>query len=260
MQVLLLILISILPVFLIGLFIYKKDKQKEPKKILIKLFLAGIGSCFLTLAVTLGLGSFIPIFSASTKDLNLAELLIHVFICVALVEEGSKWLMTYLVSYKDSNFDEFYDAILYCAFVALGFACFENIFYVLDGGIGTGILRALFAVPGHVCDAVIMGYFLGLAKISDVNNRKDLKRKNLILSILFPTITHGIYDYCLFAANIVFLIIFFIFIICIYIYVIKKIKKVSSIDKKFKYKDRFCPNCGRVVDANFCPTCGRKND
>ena len=260
MQVLLLIIISILPVFLIGLFIYKKDKQKEPKKILIKLFLAGIGSCFLTLAMTFGLEALFPIFAADPKELNFGELIINVFIGVALVEETSKWLMTYFVSYKDSNFDEFYDAILYCAFVALGFACFENIFYVLEGGISIGILRALFSVPGHVCDAVIMGYFLGLAKISDVNNRKNLKRKNIALSILFPTITHGIYDYCLYASNVVFLMVFFIFVICVYVYVIKKIKKVSSIDKKFKYKDNFCPNCGRVVDANFCPVCGRKND
>ncbi len=45
-----------------------------------------------------------------------------------------------------------------------------------------------------------------------------------------------------------------------YVYVIKKVKKVSSIEGKIKYKDNYCPNCGHKVESNFCPVCGRKND
>lgn len=147
--------ISLLPVFLIGLFIYKKDKDKEPTKLLIKLFLCGIGSCILTLIVSMIMNVF-PIFSAGPSELNSIELFINVFIGVALVEEMSKWVMAYFVSYKDKDFDEFYDMIIYCVFVALGFAFFENLFYVYSGGIFTGITRALLAVPGHACDGVLM--------------------------------------------------------------------------------------------------------
>ena len=39
------ILISILPVYLVGLYIYKKDKNKEPKKLLRRLFIYGMLSC-----------------------------------------------------------------------------------------------------------------------------------------------------------------------------------------------------------------------
>jgi len=256
---LILFFISVLPVVLIGLYIYKKDKQKEPKRLLVKLFLGGLTSCFLVLIISSLLNIF-PIFSAEPEDLNLIELIINVFIGVALVEEFCKWIMAYKISYNDKNFDEFYDAILYCVFVALGFACFENLLYVYERGITTGIARALLAVPGHACDGILMGYYLGLSKISALNNRNDLKTKNLILSILVPTITHGIYDYCLFAQNIIFIIIFFIFVIGMYIYVLKKVKKVSSIEGKMKYKDNYCPNCGHKVESNFCPICGRKND
>mgnify|MGYP003305751795 CR=1 FL=1 len=70
---------------------------------------------------------------------------------------------------------------------------------------------------------------------------------------------HGFYDYCLFAQLDLLLILFFIFVIVTYIYVSKKIKKISEINKKMKYKNNFCPNCGAKVESDFCPKCGNKN-
>lgn len=259
-QELILFTISVLPVILIGQFVYKKDKNKEPIKLLIKLFLGGIASCFLVLFISYILGLIFPIFNKNAENLNSIELIIYIFIDVALVEEFSKWIFAYKISYNDKEFDQFYDAIIYCIFVALGFACLENLLYVYQFGIATGITRALLAVPGHACDGMFMGYYLGLAKIGDLNNRKDIKIKNIILSILIPTITHGIYDYCLYNGKKIFIIFFYIFVIFIYIYVIKKIKKISSINKKIKYKDNYCPNCGHIIDSDYCPICGRKNE
>ena len=101
-----LLIISILPVILIGMFIYYKDKQKEPLKLLTKLFLAGIGSCFLVLIISYILELIFPFFNSDTSNLNLIELIFYVFIKVALVEEFCKWIMAYKISYKDKNFDE----------------------------------------------------------------------------------------------------------------------------------------------------------
>lgn len=252
--------VSVFPVILLGKYIYEKDKNKEPAKLLIKLFLGGIISCFLVLIVSSILGIIFPILSAEFDTLNLFELIIYSFIGVALVEELCKWIMTYFISFNNNAFDEIYDMIVYSVLVALGFAFFENLIYVYSNGVGTGIVRALLAVPGHACDGVFMGYYLGLAKLSLLNNRKDLKNKNLILSILVPVILHGFYDYCLFTGNILFIILFFIFIIILYKKTIKKIDNISSINRKMKYKDNYCPNCGHVVDSNYCPICGRKND
>ena len=252
--------VSALPIVLIGMFVYKKDRQKEPIKLLTKLFLSGIGSCFLVFIISYILGLIFPILSADASKLNLIQLFIHVFIGVALVEEFCKWIMAYKISYNDKDFDEFYDIVLYCIFVALGFAFFENLLYVYEGGVGTGVIRALLAVPGHACDGVLMGYYLGLSKINALNNRTLFQKKYLILSILIPTLAHGIYDYCLFTGRLIFIIIFLIFIVCMYIYVLRKVKKISSINRKMKYQDNFCPNCGHVVDGNFCPICGRKNE
>ena len=240
MNEILLFIISVLPVFLIGMFIYKKDKEKEPTRLLVKLFLGGFLSCVLVLIIGGLLGILFPIFSEDTSKLNLLELFIHVFIGVALVEEFCKWIVAYKIAYNDSNFDEIYDGILYSVFVALGFACIENLLYVYEGGISTGISRALLAVPGHACDGLFMGYYLSLSKIA--------------------TITHGIYDYCLFSKSGLLIILFFIFVVVMYIVALKRVKKVSSINKKFKYKDNYCPNCGHIVDSNYCPNCGRKNE
>lgn len=79
---------------------------------------------------------------------------------------------------------------------------------------------------------MIMGYCLGLAKLNTVNGRSYCAKKNMIFSVLVPTITHGIYDYCIFKGETIYLIIFVLFVIWIYIYSVKKIKIVSSIDRK----------------------------
>ena len=104
-----------------------------------------------------------------------------------------------------------------------------------------------------------MGYYLGLAKTSALNNRDDLKKKNLLLSVLVPTIMHGIYDFCLFTGNLLLIIFFFVFVIYVYVHSIKKVKKVSSIDGKLVYSDNLCLNCGCVVDGNYCSNCGKRH-
>lgn len=259
MNILILFFISALPVVLLGLFVYKKDKNKEPISLLIKLFVGGILSCFLVLIVTLIATMIFPILGADHEELNLFQLLINVFIGIALIEELCKWIISYSISFNNKHCDEVYDMIIHCVFVSLGFAFFENLLYVIDGGIQVGIMRALLAVPGHVCDAIFMGYFLGLAKINYVNNDNKKMYKNISLSILVPTILHGIYDYCLFAQNAIFIIIFFIFVITMYVLSLKKVKIISTANQRFKYNDKFCTNCGTAVNSNYCPICGRKN-
>ena len=257
----LLFIISALPVFLIGMYIYKKDLQKEPTKLLVKLFLGGIGACFLVLAIDIVIRLTMPVATFDeARKLGFFPLLIYVFIGVALLEEFSKYIFLYKLSYKDSEFDELYDGIVYGVFVALGFAFFENLFYVFSLGFVTGVFRGIFAVPGHACDGALMGYYLGLAKYHSLYDDQKLERRNIFLSLLIPTISHGIYDFSISTKNGYFYIFFLVFVICMYIYILKKIKEISSIRRKMKYNDNFCPNCGIKVESNFCPYCGRKNE
>ena len=147
--------------------------------------------------------------------------------------------------------------IVYSVFVALGFACIENIFYVFEHGFAVGVFRALFAVPGHACDGVFMGYYLSLAKLYSDDLVKS--KHNLRLSLIVPVLLHGFYDYCLFSENMLFILGFFVFIIILYIFTVKRIKKVSLSNRKLIYKNKFCPNCGNRVESDYC-TCGNHNE
>lgn len=261
MQIISLITISILPVILLAHYIYKKDRNKEPTKLLTKLFISGILSPFLTVILTLILSIFFPIIlTGNPTELNLLNLIFYVFIGVALIEEVSKWIMTYLISYNNQEFDEIYDMIIYAVFVSLGFACLENIIYVLDGGLIAGIIRALLSVPAHACFGTLMGYYLGLAKQSEINNNQNLRNKNIALSLLIPILLHGIFDYCLFTEKLIFVLFFFIFVIFMHVYAHKKLKIFASVTTKLKYKNNYCPYCGHKVNSNYCPNCGNKNE
>ena len=264
MTELILFSIATIPVILLGKYVYNKDRNKEPSRLLLKLFLGGIMSCLLVSIIGGIIEIIFPIFGEDYSKLNMIELIMFAFLRVALIEETCKWLMVYFISYKSKDFDEVYDIIVYSVFVAIGFAFFENLFYVYEsgiiGGVIVGIFRALLAVPGHACDGVFMGYYLGLAKLSTINNRNDLKIKYIILSIIVPTILHGFYDFCLFTGKWIFMIPFGIFIIILYVMSIKKIKQLAKVNKKMQYKDNYCPKCGHPVSSDFCPICGRKHN
>lgn len=254
------LLISILPVYLVGLYIYKKDRNKEPKSLLKKLFIYGMLSCIPAGIIELLLGNLF----GPEETMNMIKLFLYVLITIALIEELFKWIIVYALTYNKQEFDEVYDAIIYAVFASLGFACFENIFYVLSTDVSVGLFRAITAIPAHASDAIIMGNYLGLAKIASINKNKKLYKKNLILSITMPTIVHTIYDYCLFTKNTIFLLIFVIFIISIYGYSIRKIKFLSTHNKQLNNepiiinKQIYCPNCGKLGNDNYCTKCGTK--
>lgn len=225
MSIIISLVLIFLPIYLICLFVYKKDNKKEPKKFLRKLFFFGILSCIPAAIIELVIE---PLFGDINK-LNLFSLFIYVALGIALVEEFCKWVIVYKKTYDNKEFDQTYDAIVYSVFVSLGFACLENILYCISSNsVLTSLLRALTAIPGHTLDAIIMGNFLYLSKTLLLNNNKKQSKRMLLLSILMPTLVHTIYDYCIFTDRLIFYVIFAIFLLFIYIYSIDKIKYLSK--------------------------------
>lgn len=256
----LLFVLAIIPVVIILTYIYLKDRNKEPWSLLIKLFVLGVASCFLVLFVSELLFKVFPFMSKDTAYMTFFETMAYSFIGVALVEEFCKWLMTFLGAYNHKAYDEVYDGIVYSVYVSLGFACLENILYVfMNNSIAVGISRGILSVPGHACDAVFMGYYLSLAKVYASQGKKSLEKKNLVLSVLVPTILHGIYDFCLFANMDILLLVFFVFVITIYVFAIKKIKLLAAQCKNTPVQNtqpvqNIQPNQQQYFDNNYQQT------
>ena len=159
--------------------------------------------------------------------------------------------------YKNKEFDEVYDILVYAVFVALGFAAFENILYVFGmQSIQIGILRGLLAIPGHVCDGITMGYYLSIARYNEKLNNQELVRQNKIKSILMPTLYHGIYDFCCLTSSVPLLIVFILFIIFLYTISIKRIKILATERTMIINRNNFCPRCGNKMTNNYCSNCG----
>ena len=213
-----LLFISIFPALLIGFYIYKKDKDKEPKALLLGLFMSGFLSAILVVIVDIIISFVSPSFYEVLEGNNISfyKLFSTIFFEIALVEEFSKWLMIRFLGYNNKEFNELYDIIVYSVFVALGFAMIENVFYVLPGGLSIGLFRAFFSVPGHACFGIFMGAFLGLAKMYEKKD-KYLSNLYMVFAILVPTLLHTFYNFCLITGEAWCLLIFLIFIIALYI-------------------------------------------
>ena len=274
-----LLIAAVLPVFLLCFFVYKKDPHHEPGGVLAKIFVLGFFSAIPIVGFEFLLGYLFP-----TDDVSSFILIfINVFISVALVEEGFKWIVTMLCGYRNKEFDEVYDIIVYAVFASLGFACIENILYVFANGIGNAILRAFLSIPGHMCFGVFMGYFFAKAKVGRINKNSSIFSKNIIFSILIPTLAHTVYDALLFYVeyNIFSIVLFFMFDVTMVVLGIITINKMSKIQQNLdthidtgilKTTDtgelvytnvvssgeiHYCPLCGNNVDGcNYCSHCG----
>lgn len=189
----LLLLLAFLPVFVIGMFIYQKDKyDREPPAALAWAFILGCISIVPAIFLSIALSKFFP--DGSMSILGVA---LHAFIAVALAEEIVKFFFAYRFFYHKPYFNEPFDGITYCVMVSLGFAFVENLLYIFqDSDIRVAVLRMFTAVPGHAVYGVAMGYFMGIAKYSPQNARMLMGG-----GILLATIMHGFYDFFLFQQN-----------------------------------------------------------
>ncbi len=185
-----LLLLAIAPITIVLFYIYIKDKfEKEPIKILTKSFFLGATvSVLITAVLSAVLGNLLPV----TDVKNIGQQFVQAFIVVALVEEFSKYVIVKLYAQKNKEFNESFDGIVYAVFVSMGFAALENVLYVFQYGVATGVTRAFTAVPAHAVFGVLMGYFMGKAKFS--KNKFILN----ITGLLLATIFHGAYDFFLF--------------------------------------------------------------
>ena len=224
---LILIVLAVAPAILLMLYIYKLDKlEKEPKRLVVKLIGFGIVSTFLAV-ITERIG-MAGLEATVGQDTLIGRVLLY-FIVVGLSEEGFKYLVLKLASWKNPEFNCKFDGVVYAVAVSLGFALWENIQYVAAYGVSTALLRAVTAVPGHACFGVIMGGWYGLAKRKQQQGWDSASRLARFLAVLIPTIVHGAYDFIATAETQ--FIHFVMFVVLMFIVCFYTIKKLSADDK-----------------------------
>ncbi|WP_066632992.1 PrsW family glutamic-type intramembrane protease [Labilibacter marinus] len=221
-----LLLISIAPVAIILVYIYYRDKyEKEPISLLLKGLVAGMLIVLPVIVVERAISAGLPYIFSEKIGMAFG----NAFLVAGFSEEAFKLLAVYILIWKNPNFNERFDGIVYAVFVSLGFALVENIMYVFSNGLSVGISRAFTAVPAHAMFGIVMGYYLGLAKFI-----KESRSKYMLLAILVPILFHGIYDFIL-MVQIEWVLLFFLPFLFYMVYRVKIKLKEHEENSVFKY-------------------------
>ncbi len=253
-----LIIAALVPAVALCIYVYKKDRvEKEPLGLLGLLLGAGVLCIFPALLFELLLTKMNDaVFSGAMYTVNggtymdtvpyYMYLFCENFICVALVEEGLKWIAVHILTAKNRHFNSLFDGIIYCVFVSLGFAAAENVSYVLQYGFSTALVRAVTAVPGHTCFAVIMGYYYSMWHVQKQAQgiETDMRARGMIprgpsafntrtpnvLSLVFPVLVHGFYDFSCSLDSAFATVLFYAMLIALYVFCFKRVSNVSRDD------------------------------
>lgn len=168
---------------------YRQDIfDKEPKRFVLLIFVLSMPLSVLSglLEYTLDQGS--GTYSEHSGFFVAALFYLGV---VAVIEELAKFFVVFTVAYPNKAFNEPMDGIVYAAAAAVGFASFENVFYVLNKGPLILLLRGPFSTLGHVLFSALWGAALGLS-LREPSRPKRFRMitAGLVLSIL----AHGTYN------------------------------------------------------------------
>ncbi len=220
-----LISLAMAPIFICCFYMYIRDKyEHEPIRLLLVGLTFGVLIGVPILKVEKLIISFMPIGGQNF------DAFYNAFIVASFSEEIFKFIVLYLLVWKNRNFNEPVDGIVYSVFISLGFAGIENLLYVTNptlGGLETGLLRAVLSVPAHGFFGVNMGYYFALAKFTD-------NKKFIVTALLSPFIIHGLYDFILLSSLFYLIIPFWVFIIFLWYSGLRKIK-LHLENSPFKY-------------------------
>jgi protease PrsW len=184
-----LFLLAIAPSLAIALLFYLRDKyDHEPLNLLVKTFALGamtivpVGILESAFLKELGINIF--------EENGFVMTLFYMLFLVAAIEELAKYSVVRFYAWDKKAFNEPYDGIMYALMASLGFATVENLLYVFQNGATVGWLRAFFTVPMHALTAVIMGYYIGLAKYP----KDPYRHRHLLKGIAIAIVFHGLFN------------------------------------------------------------------
>lgn len=180
------------PAFLWGVYFYYKDRfQPEPLRAILLTFLMGLLSgylCYKSYGLLPLIG--LPEDASIIMDNDRLQFFWYCLGPVGLLEEVIKFLPFLVILRFFRSFDERIDGIIYSCVIALGFASYENFFYLsfLQGYELIG--RAVASPLTHGIFSAIWGYMVGEAKVKGRSITKAA-----VLGILIAAVAHGLFDF-----------------------------------------------------------------
>ncbi len=209
--------------------IYRADRvEKEPLFLLTRLAVWGGLS---TIAAG-ALENFFSFVYSSPSLSDLASLIIHYFLVVALIEEGVKYLVLKKITWNHPAFNYTFDAVVYSVCVSLGFALVENVMYAFLYGYRVTLIRAFTAIVLHAACGVFMGCYYGAAKKEAMQNRPSAAAAFRCKGFVTAVLVHGAYDTCATMNTVLSETIFFVLLAAIYIAAFRRIRIMQSTDAK----------------------------
>ncbi len=183
--------LALIPGILIIIYIFRMDRMEhEPIPLLIRLIILGAVSC----APAAFLETQIDPFLQGHAEGTLMNAIMVAFFSAGLMEEVCKFLFLKIGSWRSREFNCTFDGVVYGVSVAIGFACLENVMYVLDGGLQVALMRAVLSVPLHAFCGAFMGAFYGRAKKAAIEGNRGKATSLQIQGVIIPIIVHGLYD------------------------------------------------------------------
>lgn len=223
-----LLFLALIPGILIIVYIFRKDKvESEPLSLIVRLLILGAVSCIPAIFAETVMSGFKP---AEFTEGSVGNALFNAFLVAALCEEVCKFLLLWLGSWKNRNFNYRFDGIVYGVCVAVGFALLENVMYVLQGGVYVALMRGILAVPLHAFCGVFMGVHYGAAKRYSIEGQHGKATASIFFALLTPFIIHGIYDSLAFMGEYGTTFILLAFVLFMYIVAIRVVNKYSRED------------------------------
>lgn len=175
---------GLLPAALWLWFFNHEDPHPEPRRRLIKTFIAGM----ITVIIAMALEEIVRI-NFTGGNITATTLLSWSFI-----EEGLKFGAAWLVALHTRVFDEPIDALIYMVTVALGFAAMENTLFLIApiseaawmSSVLSGGMRFVGATLVHVVSSGVIGAFIA----ESFYYRKRIQHEAIIAGLVAATLLH----------------------------------------------------------------------
>ena len=185
---------AIAPSMLVLWTIASMDNRREPARVVLATFLFGAGSAFLLSYLRVP----VPGISILT-NWPIVQTYLHATFEVAAPEEAAKLIVLVFFCSRYIAYDHPMEGVVYGAAVGLGFAAYENLFYLAnnpDNWKTIAFMRGLFTVPVHGALGVIIGIYVAWARFGDRRGRSHgFRIKSYFTGWGIATALHGLFDF-----------------------------------------------------------------